>query len=1016
MKVRKWKRMFSIAAAAAVIVTALPVLPVSAVQSNDYRDPLEKWISSESRTNELDINAVVTSETVYCKVCDKHEVFRVFRTPEYTKDGVSSAERGVIYSDGTMTDGSTKGTIRQGNIYTGYHWTKSVCSNCGGMNTNNDYNLYGYGLNIYYLYDCSQKFMKPLDTKTEYESRGGEYHTVKTDSGNYCAFCHGTVHNPQEKLVKHTLKRNVEAEPADKRFKVTEKCALCGYEDVLYKAAGTIVESYSGKADGKGHSIKLSSYSDSDIDMTVLYGKEHGHYELESAPSYKKAGKYPVYYRITYDYSGGTMFEEGVAYVTLSASLSGEGGSGADGSDGKNGLNVQNENDRINTSGTEGQICGCGDADCCCSENCDGTDCSECGTHNFRLADKTETSCSSEGFDRYICTNCGKTEKRNIIKAAGHKWGRTVIKDADCAQEGKTVMICSQCGNAKIEIEPKTDHKFVMHAAAATCISPGYTIKECTICGEKSMTDIKNVLPHNYKEKKIESTCLAGGHTTHICEGCGSSFITDYTDPLGHKFDKKTKITDPTCSSEGVTQLECSRCGYSYLSAAEAKGHIPGNEATCTMSQTCEKCKAVIKEASGHKYKKNVVKPTCDEMGYTEYTCSECGHTYKEDFAEPSGHKAGVWFTGIYSRGESSSEGYGICETCGKLIKSSDTAASDSSDKTDGSGSAAVTDSMGRASAGDLTVIVTDTESGAFVKGARIVRYGDETIGIVLPSGKTLNYEERTTVTVIRTDTGKPVRGIKITIKDKSDNSDSDISDRDGQITVPAGYQEANVMESHKLYMYGYPDSTFRPDGNMTRSEAAAVFARLLAYDKNENIPVPAAGTRIFADVAASEWYAGDVRYLVKYGILSGDGSGMFRPDDEVTRSELTAIAAQFARVRSSSSGKFTSRKNTFSDVKEGYWADPYIDEAYSKGWIAGYGDGTFRGDNPITRAEMITITNNLLGRNADSSYIKKNARTINRFSDVSSSHWAFCSIMEASTDHRSNVSQKDESWINIML
>ena len=57
---------------------------------------------------------------------------------------------------------------------------------------------------------------------------------------------------------------------------------------------------------------------------------------------------------------------------------------------------------------------------------------------------------------------------------------------------------------------------------------------------------------------------------------------------------------------------------------------------------------------------------------------------------------------------------------------------------------------------------------------------------------------------------------------------------------------------------------TFGPERNMTRSEAAAIFARLLA-DKNGDSISPVAKTK-FSDVPAYAWYSGYVKYLNNNG------------------------------------------------------------------------------------------------------------------------------------------------------
>ena len=67
-----------------------------------------------NRTNELDANATVTSETFNCSVCKKPTSFTVWRTPEYSKDGKTALSRNVKFSDGTCIDEESVGVILDG--------------------------------------------------------------------------------------------------------------------------------------------------------------------------------------------------------------------------------------------------------------------------------------------------------------------------------------------------------------------------------------------------------------------------------------------------------------------------------------------------------------------------------------------------------------------------------------------------------------------------------------------------------------------------------------------------------------------------------------------------------------------------------------------------------------------------------------------------------------------------------------------------------------------------------------
>ena len=201
----------------------------------------------------------------------------------------------------------------------------------------------------------------------------------------------------------------------------------------------------------------------------------------------------------------------------------------------------------------------------------------------------------------------------------------------------------------------------------------------------------------------------------------------------------------------------------------------------------------------------------------------------------------------------------------------------------------------------------------------------------------------------------------------------------------------------HKAYIFGYDDGTFRPDNNMSRAEAAAIFARLISEKKNEKI----SGKSNFNDVSKNEWYSDYIGYLSKYGIIKGYADNTFRPNDNVTRAEFVAMTVRF--------------NSLFNEVKKGSYTVKYTDVAYAKhaGWLNGYADGTFKGDNAITRAEVVTVVNKATGRIADEGYINKNLSSLNKFTDLkNNSHWAFYAIAESANTHIGVTGTDNETWI----
>ena len=209
--------------------------------------------------------------------------------------------------------------------------------------------------------------------------------------------------------------------------------------------------------------------------------------------------------------------------------------------------------------------------------------------------------------------------------------------------------------------------------------------------------------------------------------------------------------------------------------------------------------------------------------------------------------------------------------------------------------------------------------------------------------------------------------------------------------------------EDHFAFMQGYPDNTFRPERNMTRAEAVVMFSRLLSKSMNVSIDYR---NNYYPDVAPTEWYANQVGYMQKLGVLADySRDGNFRPNDAVTRAEFATLAAHFDNLT-------LTGTNKFSDVPSGHWAVKYINSAAAKGWITGYPDGTFKPEANITRAEVVTLVGRMLDRFADSEYLTANAGTLPRtFSDLATSHWAYLAIMEASIGHDYIKDGAGEHW-----
>ena len=104
----------------------------------------------------------------------------------------------------------------------------------------------------------------------------------------------------------------------------------------------------------------------------------------------------------------------------------------------------------------------------------------------------------------------------------------------------------------------------------------------------------------------------------------------------------------------------------------------------------------------------------------------------------------------------------------------------------------------------------------------------------------------------------------------------------------------------------------------------------------------------------------------------------------------------------------------SYYDVSASAWYHTYVAQATTYGWIGGYPDNTFRPGNNITRVEVCVIVNNMLGRDADERYIDRHEDELVHFVDLSDSYWGYYTIMEATNTHEYTGSFTNEKWTDV--
>jgi len=168
-------------------------------------------------------------------------------------------------------------------------------------------------------------------------------------------------------------------------------------------------------------------------------------------------------------------------------------------------------------------------------------------------------------------------------------------------------------------------------------------------------------------------------------------------------------------------------------------------------------------------------------------------------------------------------------------------------------------------------------------------------------------------------------------------------SSQSGTFTDLDGHWAKQSIEQAGEYGFvtGYTDGTFKPDNNVTRAEFTAMIARAMKLESNVGSEL------IYAD-QISGWAKPFISAAEQAGIVKGYQDGTFRPNNQITRAEMTAMM-----IRALGSSLDSKSQLTFADADQiAVWARPFVRAAVDAGLIAGRSNNQFAPDAHATRAE----------------------------------------------------------------
>lgn len=151
------------------------------------------------------------------------------------------------------------------------------------------------------------------------------------------------------------------------------------------------------------------------------------------------------------------------------------------------------------------------------------------------------------------------------------------------------------------------------------------------------------------------------------------------------------------------------------------------------------------------------------------------------------------------------------------------------------------------------------------------------------------------------------------------------------------------VMLLHEQGAVPATSNTYKPNGYITRADAAYILANVLDLD------LTAVKTSKFTDVNKEHLSSRHIHALAKAGIISGYKDGTFRPEATLTRGQMAKMLVEGFKL------KTTSKNNPFTDAKNTGYND-YITALYDQKITTGKSATYYGVNDKLTRGQMATF------------------------------------------------------------
>ena len=170
-------------------------------------------------------------------------------------------------------------------------------------------------------------------------------------------------------------------------------------------------------------------------------------------------------------------------------------------------------------------------------------------------------------------------------------------------------------------------------------------------------------------------------------------------------------------------------------------------------------------------------------------------------------------------------------------------------------------------------------------------------------------------------------------------------------------YEDAVKFVYENGLMSGVSDIFFAPDVPTTRAMLIVILHRLEGEPTPKNFAEPP-----FSDISSDAWYGDAIFWAADQNIANGDGSGLFYPDEQLTREQLAAIFMRYSQYKGNPCTERAILEAFADSGKVSLWAYDAMSWAFYAGLITGVSETELASDGFASRAQLAVILMRYLG------------------------------------------------------